>query len=174
MSAPKSSLQRLRVAHLNPNAPTVFNQRPGRNDLEAIAAELELLELHKLHMQGDINAEGDSDWILRGRLSAEVVQPCVVTLKPVNSMVEADIYRHFTPHIPEADAEEVEMPDDALEPLGQFIDLTAIMIEELSLALPEYPRIEGAETPQLDDEAAESDTKRPFANLDKLLKGEGE
>jgi uncharacterized metal-binding protein YceD (DUF177 family) len=61
------------------------------------------------------------------------------------------------------------MPDDTLEPLGQFIDLAAVMIEELALALPEYPRAEGAALDSALDEPA-PDTRRPLAGLDKLLR----
>ena len=46
------------------------------------------------------------------------------------------------------------------------------MVEALSLALPAYPRAAGASLPQApvaDEEA--SDTRRPFAGLDKLLGG---
>ena len=34
--------------------------------------------------------------------------------------------------------------DDTAEPLGDIIDLQGVMIEELALALPAWPRSEGA------------------------------
>jgi uncharacterized metal-binding protein YceD (DUF177 family) len=41
---------------------------------------------------------------------------------------------------------EVEIPeDDTVEPLGAIIDTGAVMVEALALALPLYPRAEGAE-----------------------------
>ena len=49
------------------------------------------------------------------------------------------------------------------------IDLGAMMIEELALALPEYPRAEGVAFEAAPDEDA-PDTRRPFADLDKLLR----
>ena len=61
------------------------------------------------------------------------------------------------------------MPDETLEPLGQFIDLAAVMIEELALALPAYPRAPGV---AFDAAPAEppAETRRPFAGLDRLLR----
>lgn len=173
MTDPASHPQRLRVAHLNPNAANPFHLRPDADARQAIAGELGLEQLSRLDFQGNVRAEGREGWKLTGTLKARVTQPCVVTLKPVRSDVESPVSLRFSPdpHIPEG--EEIEMPDEDLEPLGQFIDLTAIMTEALSLALPEYPRAPDAEldAPASDEDTAPVDTRRPFADLDKLLGG---
>lgn len=169
MSTPLPQPERLRTAHLNPRAPTAFSLVPDAARCAAIAAELGLDGLSKLAFEGQIRAEGGDAWALTGRLRARVTQPCVVTLKPVRTTLDEPVERHYSPHLTAPEGDEVEMPDDTLEPLGQFIDLAAVMIEELALALPEYPRAEGAElTPAPDD--PEPDTRRPFEGLDKLLR----
>lgn len=176
MTAPESHPQRLRVAHLNPNTATTFHLRPGDQPRADIATELGLDGLSRLDFQGKVTAEGRDGWLLTGRLQARVTQPCVVTLKPVRSDISDDVRIRFTPHMPDVEAEEIEMLDETLEPLGNFIDLTAIMVEALSLALPEYPRAEGARLDAVaPDVAAEPapDTRRPFAGLDQLLKKDG-
>ena len=102
-----------------------------------------------------------------------MTQPCVITLKPVRTDISEPVRIQFSPHVAAPEGDEIEMPDETLEPLGNFIDLTAIMVEALSLALPAYPRAEGASLPQAaaaDDDAA-GDTRRPIAGLDKLLGG---
>lgn len=174
MSAPNPNTQRLRVAHLNPRAATPFSLSPDEATRKAIAEELGISDLPKLSFQGEIRAQGGDAWALSGRMRAKVVQPCVITLKPVGTSLDEQVERIFSPHLHQPEEEEVEMPDETLEPLGQFIDLSAVMIESLALALPEYPRAKGAE---LGDSALEDttpDTKRPFAGLDKLLGGSGE
>ncbi|RMC36562.1 YceD family protein [Paracoccus alkanivorans] len=173
MTAPDSHPQRLRVAHLNPRAPTPFTLRPDEKTRAAIAEELGLQGLPELELRGELRAEGGDAWLLQGRLTARVVQSCVITLKPVKTDLAEEIHRHYSPHIRPPEGEEIEMPDETLEPLGQFIDLTAVMIEELTLALPQYPRAEDAELPGIAEEETEADTRKPFAGLDKLLKGEG-
>lgn len=172
MTAPETHPQRLRVAHLNPRAATPFTLIPDASTRAAIAGELGLLDLSQLALTGEIRAEGGEGWALTGELTAKVVQPCVVTLAPVRSTLREEVERHYTPYLQAPEGEEVEMPDETLEPLGQFIDLSAVMIEELALALPEYPRAEGAGLAVADEDAAPAeDTRRPFADLDKLLKG---
>ncbi|WP_410217469.1 YceD family protein [Paracoccus sp. (in: a-proteobacteria)] len=175
MTTPESHPQRLRVAHLNPNTPTSFHLRPNEEVRAAIAQELGLDALSRLDFQGSLRAESQDGWLLSGTLRARVTQPCVVTLKPVRSDIEDPVRIRFSPHVREPEGDEVEMPDETLEPLGNFIDLTAIMVEALSLSLPEYPRAEGAGLPAAAAPADEpsGDTRRPFAGLDKLLGDKG-
>ncbi|WEF24230.1 DUF177 domain-containing protein [Paracoccus sp. S3-43] len=172
MTAPAHQPDRLRVAHLNPRAPTAFSLTPDADRCAAIAAELGISGLSKLTFAGEIRAEAGGAWELTGRLRARVTQPCVITLKPVRTALDEEVERHYSPHLATPQGDEVEMPDDRLEPLGQFIDLAAVMIEELALALPEYPRAEGAELDAEPQEPA-ADTRRPFAGLDRLLRGGG-
>lgn len=167
-SPPAAQPERLRVAHLNPRAPTPFSLAPDADRCAAMANELGIDGLSKLTFEGQIRAEGGDGWALTGRLRARVTQPCVVTLKPVRTMLDEQVERRYSPHLAAPEGDEVEMPDDALEPLGQFIDLGAVMIEELALALPEYPRAEGAAFDSAPEEPV-PDTRRPFAGLDKLM-----
>ncbi|CAM3101868.1 DUF177 domain-containing protein [Paracoccus nototheniae] len=174
MTAPDKHPQRLRTAHLNPNAVTPFHLRPAEDVRTAMAAELGIDALSKLDFQGKLRGHGTDGWLLTGTLTARVTQPCVVTLKPVRTDISEPVRIQFTPCLSTPEGEEVEMQDETLEPLGAFIDLSAIMVEALSLALPEYPRAKGAAltTSAPAPEASEDgDTRRPFAGLDKLLGG---
>lgn len=171
MTASPFPQNRLRVAHLNPRAPTPFALQPDEATRAAIAQELELSDLPKLEFTGEIRAEGGDAWHLTGQLKARVVQPCVVTLKPVKTSLSETVERHYSPHVAVPEGEEIEMLDDSIEPLGQFIDLAAVMVEELSLALPEYPRADGAELGQDAIEDDSPDTRRPFEGLNQLMQG---
>lgn len=170
MSQSETSQPRLRVAHLNPNKPTGFTLRPNADDRAALAAEFGLLDLPALVFQGQISASGSDSWDLRGELQAEVVQPCIVTLQPVRTKIDEPVHRRFSPHVAQPEGEEVEMPDDELEPLGQFIDLAHVMAEELALSLPLYPRAEGVELDDSPEPEAEVETRRPFAGLAEMMK----
>lgn len=177
MSAPSPQPEqpqatRLRVAHLNPNAATPFALQPDAETRQAIAQELGIDALPRLAFKGEVRAARGDAWTLSGRLTARVVQPCVVTLKPVRSDLTDEVHRLYSPHLREPEGDEVEMPDETLEPLGQFIDLSAVMIEELALALPEYPRAEGADQTGDVIEDDIPDTRRPFAGLDRLIGGD--
>lgn len=173
MTSPDAHPQRLRVAHLNPRGTTAFRLIPNADTCAAIAEELGLERLASLEFKGSITAADGDSWQLDGKLTATVVQACVVSFKPVKTRLGESVQRRYSPHIRPPEEEEIEMPDETLEPLGQFIDLTGVMIEELTLALPEYPRAPNAEIPEDLDPAEADETRRPFADLDKLLKGRG-
>lgn len=162
----------LRPADLSERRPTAFAIEPESEERARLAAELGLAALRKLRFEGEIRPSGKRDWDLSGRLGATVVQPCVVTLDPVTTRIEEDVARRFVETLPDLPAgAEVEMPgDDTVEPLPETIDLGRVMAEALALAIPLYPRREGAElgaaafteagrTP-MSDEAA-----KPFAGL---------
>jgi uncharacterized metal-binding protein YceD (DUF177 family) len=101
----------------------------------------------------------------------------------VTTRIEESVQRRYIANFEDPDEEEVEMTaDENTEPLAQSVDAAAVMIEALSLALPSYPRKDGADlgeavytdkelTPMTDDDA------KPFAGLGALrdaLQNKGE
>ena len=171
MSPTPPTATSLRVANLSQTAPNPFSMRPDAATLAALAEAMGVTGLRKLSFEGGLKPLGDRDWQLKGRLGATVVQPCVVTLEPVVTRIDTDVVRTFICDYVDVDAPEAEVPeDDSVEPLGIWIDPAAVMEEELTLALPEYPRKDAAEsttvrvtepgkTPMTDEQA------RPFAGL---------
>ncbi len=166
----------LRVAHLRARGSHAFDIAPDADARRMIAEELELSDLRKLRLQGRISEDGD-DWLLEAHLGATVVQPCVVTLDPVTTRIEETVTRRFSPDAEkpeELPGDEREMPeDDTLEPLDHDIDLDRILIEALSLALPLWPRQEGAEvgrvtTKEAGAEPLTDEGTKPFAGLAQL------
>lgn len=161
----------MRVASLSQTAPTPFSLRPDAAALGLLANALSLSALRKLSFEGSLEPLGDSDWQLKGRLGATVIQPCVVTLEPVTTRIDNDVVRTFMHEFEDIDAPEAEVPeDDSVEPLGIWIDPAVVMEEALALFVPEYPRKDASEaaiirvtepgkTPMSDAEA------RPFAGL---------
>lgn len=171
---------KLRVSQLNARRPTPVALTPDADTRARIAAHLGLLALPQLRLTGTLVPAPNDSWLLEARLEARVEQNCVVTLAPVSTAIAEDIRRVYSPHVAVPEGDEVEMPDDEIEPLGQVIDPGAVLLEELSLALPLYPRAPGAELPDAaiaPDDAAEDitgDTRRPFAGLAGLLRKNGD
>jgi uncharacterized metal-binding protein YceD (DUF177 family) len=164
----------LRVADLPQNTSTPFDLRPGAKELEVIREDLGLLGLRKLSFAGDVRAQGKRDWVLAGKLGATVVQPCVVTLEPVTTRIDVPVTRVYLADWTDPDEEEFEIPEgDESEPLGPEIDPGLVMTEALSLALPQYPRKDGAELEQADytepgKQAMTDEDAKPFAGLASL------
>lgn len=140
----------------------------GRLEVTAVNA-LEV-RLHAVRFRGGIR--------VTGRLTAELVQPSVVTLEPVVQQIAEPIDRIFLPggekpFVDTADAEvfvdlEGEDMPDHFE--GNEADMTPLIVETLALALDPYPRNEGEALPTIGDE---DDDESPFAKL-KALKGDRE
>jgi uncharacterized metal-binding protein YceD (DUF177 family) len=164
----------LRVVDLPPRRPTGFHLRPDAEARAKIAEELDLSALRKLDFAGEVIPEGRRDWRLEARLGATVVQPCVLTAEPVTTRIETEVTRRFLHDLADPAEPEAEMPeDDETERLGTVIDPGTVMREALALALPDYPRLPGAELPQAEfapPGAAPLDESRPnpFAVLAKL------
>ena len=165
---------RFRVADLPDRRETRFEVVPTADQRAEIAERLKILDIRKLRFAGSLRPEGSRGWVLEADLGATVVQSCVVTLDPVTTRVEETALRRYTPDIEaaeaearaQADADGVPMPDDdSLE--------AEVMEEALALALPLYPRADGAAmggatfaepgTKPLEDEDV-----KPFAGLASL------
>ncbi|HQU68291.1 MAG TPA: DUF177 domain-containing protein [Albidovulum sp.] len=168
--------QTLRLSDLSARKPTRFALTPGADERAAIAAELGILGIEALGFRGALTPRGRQDWTLEADLAARVVQACVVTTEPVATDLAEKVVRSYVADLPEAEGEEVEMPeDDSIESLPATLDLAAVMAEALALALPQYPRAPGAEFAGLDHagegvDALTDESVKPFAGLSDLLK----
>ncbi|QBY00752.1 DUF177 domain-containing protein [Rhodophyticola sp. CCM32] len=162
-----------RVHDLRRDKAREFLLIPTAPEMAAMADALKIDGLRKLRFAGTLDMVAEGELHLTGHLGATVIQPCVVTLAPVTTRVEADVIRRFLADMPQPDPaeEEVEMPEDeTIDPLQPVIDLAEVMIEALALHLPLYPRAKDADLeeavfsgpgilPMRDEDA------RPFAGL---------
>lgn len=171
MARAKPPKHALKVSELSQSAPTPFSLQPDPSELLALAGALDLSSLRKVRLEGEIATSGTSDWVLTARLGATVVQPCVVTLEPVTTRIDTDVSRLYLSVYDIPDEPEAEMPEDeTVEKLGAWIDLAAVLKEALALAVPDYPRKDGAELGEAvytePGEAPMTDVDaKPFASL---------
>lgn len=103
---------------------------------------------------------------VEGRLQADVVQECVVTLAPFPSHVEDGFELDFGSDTPDLRPEiELDMEFEPPEPIENgIIDLGELVAQHLSLALDPYPRAPGAELDVQQTEIEETQ-RSPFAVL---------
>lgn len=177
MSDMTPDTMQLRVGDLHAGRVFRFDLRPEPRTLAALAQDLDLRTIRKLAFAGALHPEGQRGWRLEAHLGATVVQDCVATLEPVTTRIEEDVTRRYTTDPgPQIQADEMEMPeDDSIEPLGQIIDLGGVLAEALALALPPYPRSDGAaleRTTFAPDgvEPIRDEDMKPFAGLAALKK----
>ncbi len=173
----------IRLADLPQGRPTERRLVPDAGQLEALAGRLAVDALRKVRLDATLTPGPGRDWTLAGRLGATVVQPCRVTMAPVTTRIEEPVGRRYAADWVEPEDEEAEMSgEDEVEALPATLDLGAVLEEALALAIPAFPRAEGADeidlsaappgAAPLDDAAV-----RPFAGLAGLrakMDGDGE
>lgn len=104
-----------------------------------------------------------------GRLVADVVQTCVVTLEPFPSHIEDGFSMDFTEEAAEPVQDlSLDAEIEAPEPIeGGIIDVGELVAQYLSLALDPHPRAPGAALDPRWFESGAGDPS-PFAVLEKL------
>ncbi|MBJ3776492.1 YceD family protein [Acuticoccus mangrovi] len=137
----------------------------------ALAEALDLLSLTSLTADLSVSPWRSEGVRVRGTVRGTVSQACVVTLEPVEGVVEEEIDVRLHPDAGEATQVEVDPeaadPPEALE--SDVVDVGAIALEHFVLGLDPYPRVPGA---AFEEEAeAEEEEPSPFAALAALKKG---
>lgn len=141
------------------------------HDLDAVEAFVADVELKRWRKDGVR---------VKGRIFADVVQACVVTLAPVHQHIDAPFEAVFLPEgsrlnrpLDEegamiVDPEGADLPE-TFE--GGVIDAGAVAEEFFELAIDPYPRAPDAELPQAEsaqEEDADDAAESPFAKLSSL------
>lgn len=149
------------------------------NDTERLSLQkdFDLLGFETLEADLDIKPWGPKGVKVEGRLRADLVQACIVTLQPVPAHIDHRFSLSFLPAdaiaedpktVAEAEVIVIYDEEDPPEPLeGHSIDFGPILAEQLALALDPYPRAPGAMLPDAVEEGAENPAS-PFAALSKL------
>jgi len=113
---------------------------------------------------------------LAGRLVAELVQSCVVSLAPVPAAIDEEIEARFIADHPvdrRHTAEDIELEEDdppEVAPGGR-IDLGELTVAQLALVLDPYPRAPGVHFDAAEwGEAPSGKGSSPFAALAGLKK----
>ena len=167
----ESDHTRIRLTGAGAREPYEFDLRPDESARAALAAEFDLTALRKLRLNGRLVPTGKRDWRLEATLGATVVQPCGVTLEPVTTRIDEEVTRQYMADWTAPETTEQEMPEETEdEPLPAVLDLMTVITEELSLAIPAFPRAEGVDAIEAEarPEGAEpirDEETKPFAGL---------
>ncbi len=147
----------------------------------AIAGAYDLVAVDALSATATLTHGQRGSLEIAGRVIADIVQSCVVSLEPVAQHIDEPFTVRFVPaNSPEAPGEvkpgkEVVVDPDAPEPPevmeGAGVDLGALVEEIFVLAIDPYPRAPGAALPATATEPAESTPELPFAVLREAGKG---
>ena len=164
---------------INQSKPFDFHLMLSNQKVAELVKRLDLLSIKKVSLVGQLSPLSINEWSLKAKLRATVKQKCVISFKPVQTIVCEPINRTFSSsalqNTFEADDDGVSpvIFDDTLQELNDHIDLAEIIFEELTLILPHYPKIEGAELGyySITEPGAKpltDENTKPFAQLSKL------
>ena len=169
----------VRFSEINQSKPFDFHLTLSNQKVAELVKRLDLLSIKKVSLVGILSPLSIDKWSLKAELRATVKQKCVISFKPVKTIVCESINRTFSPSALQNTCEAVDdgislvIFDDTLHELSDYIDLAEIIFEELTLILPLYPKIKGAElgSYSVTEPGAKPLTEeniKPFAQLSEL------
>jgi uncharacterized metal-binding protein YceD (DUF177 family) len=121
----------------------------------ALAARMGLPAIHALGGRFDLVREANGTVAATGRLTATVVQTCVVSLEDFESAIAEDFTVRFVPEGTESDDPDPESVDE-IPYAGDTIDLGEATAEQMALSLDPYPRRPDASLPDEAEAAVDS------------------
>lgn len=157
--------------------PVALEVTAGEADLARIASHLGVASVEALRGSYSLSRNGERVR-LEGRITAALHQICIVTLDPFAVSLSVPVKLDFAPQAEPAtegradpDSGEIDIEvllneDDPPEPIVDgMIDLGAVTLEFLALALDPYPRKPGV---SFAEPAPETAAESPFAALARL------
>jgi uncharacterized metal-binding protein YceD (DUF177 family) len=143
---------------------------PFRQHIEATAEErqklsvrFDLLALDRLSAELEVRRKEDGTILLEADFIADFEQVCAVTLEPVRGTVAHFFSLIYGPASDEGLELALSSDEPAFEPLTEdTIDVGEAVAQELSLALPEFPRHPDA---TIEEFSAYDASESPFAAL---------
>jgi uncharacterized metal-binding protein YceD (DUF177 family) len=148
-------------------------------ELAALAKAYDLASVDRVEAEATVTPGSGGALQVAGRVMADIVQTCVVTLAPVPQRIDEPFSVRFAPPGRAAAplAEVVLDPEapDPPEPItGPNVDIGALVEEIFALAIDPYPRAPGAELPLEAREDEPEGADSPFAVLSRLARPDGE
>ena len=154
---------------------TQYKGKLSAKEKLALAITLKCKKVINLQFDFKIKAFEENSWDLSGNISGVITQICVVSLEDVKSRVNIKVKRQFIPDkvISKLSTQLSTALNFETDPLTNSIDLADIVVEELILELPNYPRKGGVYVKDvtkkvLDDTTYNVLNENPFAILAKL------
>lgn len=165
----------VKVGHISANA-VAIHLEANATERSGLAKMWNVLEVSSLEADLQV-ARWKKDGVkIKGEVRAKIVQACVVTLEPVESLIEEPVEAIFVPEgsrlarIAANDSGEMVLdPDGPDIPdvfTGDTIDAGGVVAEHVAMAIDPYPRKQGASFGERIESTDKDDARpNPFAVL---------
>ncbi|MGB2492422.1 MAG: hypothetical protein ACPID7_05505, partial [Candidatus Puniceispirillum sp.] len=120
--------------NIKPDATYKCKIVPSDDEVNMLLSRFDYIAVNDLVATLEIRKVARDCWDIRGRLTADVVQSCVVTGKPLPESVDFTLEERYVRLVDDIRSVEVDL--DGVEPLKNgFIDLGEMVIQSLALAV---------------------------------------
>jgi uncharacterized metal-binding protein YceD (DUF177 family) len=143
-------------------------------DRTELARALGLIACDRLTVDYQLKPSGKDRFLASGRIEADLVQACVVTLEPVPEAIREEFSVAFWPaeelgdDLPEG---EIQLDAEVPEPIEHGeIALGRLVYELISVAMDPFPRSPGADAAEAELLRDQPKPENPFAALKNLKK----
>lgn len=154
------------------STPRSVSIEASSDECAAVAARFDLVALRALHATVTLTASA-LGIEAGGRLTADVVQSCVVTGEPVAARIDEGFTLRFVdPEILVGGSEEIELSDDDCDLIameGDAVDLGEAVAQTLGLALDTFPRSKAEQAREEERKWMAGEDAGPFAGLKGML-----
>jgi uncharacterized metal-binding protein YceD (DUF177 family) len=162
----------VRIGQVPPAGLDVVHDRLAEAEAKALAEHLGVVAVTAFRLAAHVAPYRGDGLKVTGRVKATVTQTCVVSLEPLDNLVDEEIEISFRPEealkpelVEDEEGMAIDVGADSDDPLvGGTIDLATIAAEFLALGVDPYPRKAGIDFAAPDDGGEAS----PFAALAKL------
>ena len=151
----------LAADNIKPDATYRCKIIPSEAEIDMLLNRFDYIAVSDLVAELEIRKVALDCWDVHGSLTANVVQSCVVTGKPLAESLDFKLEERYVRITDDITSVEVDL--DGVEPLKNgFIDLGEMVIQSLALAVTVWPR--ASDAPEyIESEPVKRD--HPFAGL---------
>ncbi|WP_022683579.1 DUF177 domain-containing protein [Sphingobium bisphenolivorans] len=146
--------------------PVTITAEPA--ECEALARRFNLSALDRLEADYALSEENGAIYA-RGRVRADLAQPCVATGAAVPERIDTDFVLHFVAAEEEAvEGDELELDAEDCDTIlydGQLLDIGEAVAETLALSMEPYPRAPDADKVLREAGVLTEEQASPFAAL---------
>ena len=140
----------------------------------ALAKRFDLIDLPLLKAELTLQPHGGQAIKATGKIEADLIQKCVVTLEPLKAHLEIPIDVTFMPNAGHREDDELSEPGTLEEEIEYFsgtkIDIGEMVAQHLGIAIDPYPRKKGAVLP-VTEFGVQTAKPQPLAQLISIVKG---
>lgn len=168
-----------------PNKGLQVKLQPTADERQAMADDLEIVSVETCDVELVFKRWRRDGVSVKGRIVAQIMQECAVTLDPISNRIDEEIDRIFLPEGSKllkprlsSDGELLIDYDGQDEPesfSGDTLDAWEIALEHFALGIDPFARKEGVEfqtqsSSEDNKDKSENEEKSPFAALQGLIK----